>query len=85
MELQEQFEMAVADSKTLPQKPGNEDLLQLYALYKQASVGDINTEAPSNAFDFVAKAKYNAWEAIKGKTADQAMTEYISLVQRLKG
>jgi len=84
MELKEQFEKAVADSKNLSEKPGNQTLLQLYALYKQASVGDLNTEPPANPFDFVAKAKYNAWEELKGKTTTQAMNEYINLVKNLQ-
>jgi acyl-CoA-binding protein len=84
MELKEQFEKAVADSKNLAAKPDNETLLQLYSLYKQSSEGDINTEAPSNPFDFVARAKYNAWEALKGKTKETAMEEYVALVEKLK-
>lgn len=85
MELQEQFEQAVAESKNLSEKPGNETLLQLYSLYKQGSIGDINTEPPSNPFDFVAKAKYNAWAELKGKTTTDAMTEYVELISKLKG
>ena len=60
MELKEKFEKAAAESKNLASKPSNETLLQLYSLYKQGSVGDIDTEPPSNPFDFVAKAKYDA-------------------------
>ena len=67
------------------EKPSNEVLLQLYSLYKQGSTGDVNTEAPSNPFDFVGKAKYEAWASLKGKTQDDAMKEYISLVGKLKG
>ncbi len=85
MELKEQFEKAVADSKLLPSKPGNEVLLQLYSLYKQGTEGDVNVEAPSNMFDFVGKAKYEAWASLKGKTRDEAMQEYITLVTKLKG
>lgn len=85
MELKEQFEQAAADSKNLSEKPGNETLLQLYSLYKQGSVGDVNTESPSNPFDFVAKAKYEAWAALKGKSTSDAMTEYIDLIKKLKG
>jgi acyl-CoA-binding protein len=84
MELKEQFEQAVADSKNLSAKPSNDVLLQLYSLYKQASEGDINVEPPSNAFDFVAKAKYDAWASLKGKTKENAMTEYVALVNKLK-
>jgi acyl-CoA-binding protein len=85
MDLKEQFEKAAADSKTLPEKPGNDTLLQLYSLYKQGSVGDVNTDPPSNPFDFVAKAKYEAWASLKGKPAAEAMTDYIELVKKLKG
>ncbi|WP_018630937.1 acyl-CoA-binding protein [Niabella aurantiaca] len=85
MELDQQFEAAVAASKTLAEKPVNEILLQLYALYKQATEGDVHTEVPSNPFDFVAKAKYNAREEQKGKSKEAAMQEYIELVGKLKG
>ena len=85
MDLKEQFEQAAADSKNLSQKPSNDTLLQLYSLYKQGSTGDVNTDPPSNPFDFVAKAKHDAWTALKGKSAADAMTEYIDLVKKLKG
>jgi diazepam-binding inhibitor (GABA receptor modulator, acyl-CoA-binding protein) len=84
MDLKELFEQAAADSKNLPEKPSNETLLQLYSLYKQGSNGDVNTDPPSNPFDFVAKAKYEAWAALKGKTTEEAMQEYINLVKNLK-
>lgn len=84
MELKQQFEQSATDSKSLPSKPSNETLLQLYSLYKQGSIGDIDTEPPSNAFDFVAKAKYDAWAALKGKSKEDAMTEYVDLVNKLK-
>ena len=64
MDLQKQFEDAVANSKTLSEKPSNEILLQLYSLYKQATTGDVNTESPSNPFDFINKAKYDAWVSL---------------------
>ena len=85
MELKEQFEKAAADSKNLPSKPSNDVLLQLYSLYKQATEGDVNTEPPSNAFDFVNKAKYEAWSGLKGKSKEAAMNEYVEIVNRLKG
>lgn len=85
MELRERFEQAVADSKTLTEKPGNDILLRLYSLYKQGSAGDVSSEPPSNPFDFVGKAKYEAWAALKGKSQEAAMEEYIGLVQSLKG
>lgn len=84
MELKEQFEQAAAESKTLAQKPSNETLLQLYSLYKQGSVGDINIDPPANPFDFVGKAKYEAWASLRGKPAGDAMKEYIELVRKLR-
>jgi len=85
MDLKSLFEEAVANSKTLSEKPSNETLLQLYSLFKQGSEGDVNIDAPSNPFDFVSKAKYEAWAALKGKTSEAAMQEYIDLVNKLKG
>jgi diazepam-binding inhibitor (GABA receptor modulator, acyl-CoA-binding protein) len=84
MNIQEQFDQAVSRSKTLAEKPGNDVLLQLYALYKQYTEGDVNVDPPANTFDFVGKAKYNAWEAIKGKAKEAAMQEYVELVGKLK-
>ncbi len=85
MEIKDLFEKAMAESKTLTEKPSNEVLLQLYSLYKQSTEGDVNTEPPSNPFDFVNKAKHDAWSALKGKKKDTAMQEYIDLVTKLKG
>jgi acyl-CoA-binding protein len=85
MELTAMFEKAVADSKTLNEKPSNEILLQLYSLYKQATSGDVDTEPPANPFDFVNKAKHDAWSALKGIPRETAMQEYIELVNKLKG
>jgi diazepam-binding inhibitor (GABA receptor modulator, acyl-CoA-binding protein) len=85
MELKEQFENAAAESKSLSEKPSNDTLLQLYSLYKQSTEGDVNVDAPSNPFDFVSKAKYEAWLALKGRTKEAAMQDYISLVNKLKG
>ncbi len=84
MALQQSFEAAVAASKTLDAKPDNDVLLQLYSLYKQATEGDINVEPPANMFDFVGKAKYDAWNSLKGKAKEAAMQEYIDLVNQLK-
>ena len=85
MDLQQQFDDATSSSKTLSDKPSNEVLLQLYSLYKQSTTGDVNTDPPSNPFDFVNKAKYDAWAALKGKSKEAAMQEYIDLVNKLKG
>jgi diazepam-binding inhibitor (GABA receptor modulating acyl-CoA-binding protein) len=84
MSLQSQFEQAVADSKNLSEKPSNDTLLKLYSLYKQGTEGDVNTEAPSNPFDFVGRAKYEAWEKLNGKSKEEAMQEYVNLVNQLK-
>lgn len=84
MELKEQFEKAAKESKELPSKPGNETLLKLYSLYKQGTEGDVNTDPPSNPFDFVNKAKHEAWTTLKGKTKDEAMQEYVGLIEQLK-
>ena len=85
MELKELFEAAVANSKTLTEKPANDILLQLYALYKQATEGDVNIDAPTNPFDFVAKAKFAAWDELKGTAKETAMQQYVDLVTKLKG
>ena len=85
MELQELFAQAAEDSKALNSKPSNDTLLQLYSLYKQATDGDLSTDPPTNPFDFVAKAKYEAWSALKGKPRESAMQEYVALVNKLKG
>ncbi len=85
MELKEQFEKAVIESKSLSEKPSNEVLLQLYSLYKQSTEGDVSGEAPSNPFDFVSKAKYDAWSSLRGKSKDEAMQDYVDLVNKLKG
>lgn len=82
-DLNSAFEEAVKASKQLPSKPDNETLLRLYSLYKQATEGDINTENPPGMFDFVAKAKYDAWLKQKGVTANDAMQQYINLVVQL--
>jgi acyl-CoA-binding protein len=84
MELKEQFEKAIAESKSLSAKPSNDSLLQLYSLYKQSTEGDVSSEPPSNPFDFVSKAKYEAWLALKGKSTEDSMSEYVSLVEKLK-
>jgi acyl-CoA-binding protein len=85
MELIQQFEQAAADSKLLPAKPSNEVLLKIYApLFKQAKEGDFGGEMPSNPFDIVGTAKANAWKEQSGKTKEDAMKEYISLIQSLK-
>jgi acyl-CoA-binding protein len=83
--MKELFEKAVEDSKNLKERPSNDTLLNLYSLYKQATEGDNDNDPPANPFDFVSKAKYEAWMSQKGKTEDQAMTDYIALIEKLKG
>ena len=83
-DLKATFEKAVAESKQLPEKPDNMTLLQIYALYKQASSGDVSGEKPG-FFDFVGVAKYEAWEQLEGMSGEQAQEQYIELVARLGG
>ena len=78
-----QFEAAVAQSKQLPEKPDNMTLLQIYALYKQASAGDVDGKRPGFT-DMVGRAKWDAWNGHKGKSADDSMQEYIDLIESLK-
>jgi acyl-CoA-binding protein len=82
-DLEKQFEQAVTDSKALTERPDNMTLLQLYALYKQASSGDVDGERPGFT-DMVGRAKWDAWNALKGTAAAEAMQRYIALVDDLK-
>lgn len=82
-DLARQFETAVANSKELSQRPDNATLLKLYALYKQATTGDAEGERPGFA-DMVARAKWDAWNALKGQSANEAMQAYIDLVDALE-
>ena len=81
--LNEQFEQAVADSKTLSERPDNMTMLKLYALYKQGSAGDVDGKRPGFT-DMVGRAKWDAWNELKGQTADEAKQAYIDLVEDLK-
>lgn len=83
MSLKEQFETAVADSKSLPERPDNMTLLKLYALYKQGSSGDVQGERPGFT-DMVGRAKFDAWHALAGKSSEEAMQDYIDLFESLK-
>lgn len=83
-EINSRFERAAAAAKSLPEKPDNNTLLKLYALFKQGSAGDVSGEKPG-FFDFVAAAKYEAWEKLKGLSADEARNQYIDLVRKLGG
>lgn len=82
MATQEEFEQAVERSKTLTERPSNDVLLQLYALYKQGSEGDVNTARPGG-FDFKNIAKWDAWKSQEGKTKEDARAEYVQLVNKL--
>ena len=83
-ELQAQFESAVASSKSLTKRPDNDTLLQLYALYKQGTAGDVSGKRPGR-FNMVDRAKYDAWEKMKGTSADSAKQKYVDLINKLKG
>ncbi len=83
LELETQFEQAVVASKQLPQKPSPQGLLQLYSLYKQATVGN-NTEAQPGFTDIVARAKWEAWDKLRDMEVDVAMQNYIDTVARLQ-
>ena len=82
-DLKAEFEQAVADSKQLPERPDNMTLLKIYALYKQASSGDLEGKRPGFS-DMVSRAKWDAWNEQKGKPAEQAMREYIDLIESLR-
>lgn len=82
--LLQQFEQAAADSKNLNAKPDNDTLLKLYSLYKQATLGDNTESGPANAFDFVARFKHEAWAKLNGMSKDDAMQQYVDLVNQLK-
>jgi len=81
-DLQSRFEQATRDIQALPDRPDNDTLLRLYALYKQGSEGDVSGDKPG-FFDFVGTAKYEAWAKLKGTAADDAKRQYVDLVQKL--
>ncbi|SFK27502.1 acyl-CoA-binding protein [Rhodanobacter glycinis] len=81
-DLQREFEQAAIDVKRLGERPDNDTLLKLYALYKQGAEGDASQERPG-FFDFVGTAKHEAWATLRGMPADQAMRRYIDLVRQL--
>jgi acyl-CoA-binding protein len=83
-DLQQQFEAAAAASKRLSRRPDNQTLLKLYALYKQATAGDVAGQRPGG-FDLVGGAKYDAWAELKGTGSDDAKRQYIALVNQLEG
>jgi acyl-CoA-binding protein len=81
--LDEQFQKAVAESKTLSEKPDYMTLLKLYALYKQGSAGDVDGKRPGFT-DMVGRAKWDAWNELKGKSGDEATQAHVALVESLK-
>lgn len=83
-DLKARFEQAVANSKTLSERPDNSTLLKIYSLYKQATEGD-NEEPKPGMTDIVARAKWDAWKKLEGTTADEAMQKYIDLIDELRG
>ena len=78
------FEQAQAESRTLPERPDNIMLLKIYALYKQATSGDATGERPGFS-DMVGRAKWDAWQALAGTDREDAMQQYIELIEELKG
>ncbi|MET3119074.1 diazepam-binding inhibitor (GABA receptor modulating acyl-CoA-binding protein) [Undibacterium sp. GrIS 1.8] len=83
MSLQEQFLQASADSKNLPERPDNMTLLKIYGLFKQGSAGDATGDRPGMT-DFVGRAKFDAWQALAGTSQEDAMQQYIDLINGLK-
>ncbi len=84
MSLQDQFDQAAADSKTLSERPDNMTMLKLYSLFKQGSTGDVEGKRPGFT-DMVGRAKWDAWDGLKGTSKEDAMQQYIDLVNELKG
>ena len=83
-DLKTEFEQASKDIKGLADRPDNDTLLRLYALYKQGAEGDVKGDKPG-FFDFVGAAKYEAWEKLQGTPSEQAMKKYVDLVKKLVG
>ncbi|NLP64477.1 acyl-CoA-binding protein [Paraburkholderia sacchari] len=79
-----QFEQAQQDVQKLPERPGNLTLLRLYALFKQATEGDVHGDKPGFT-DIVGKYKYEAWAALQGTAQDAAKAQYVEVVESLKG
>ena len=83
MSLQEQFDQAATDSKNLSERPDNMTMLKLYSLYKQGSSGDVEGKRPGFT-DMVGRAKFDAWADIKGTSKEDAMQQYVDLINELK-
>ncbi len=82
-DLQQRFEQAASEAQQLPKRPDNATLLQLYAFYKQATVGDVTGKRPGLG-DFAGRAKHDAWAKLQGTSKEDAMQGYIGLVERLQ-
>ena len=83
-DLKDQFQKAAQDVMNLAERPDNDTMLRLYALYKQGSEGDVSGPKPG-FFDFVGTAKYEAWEKLAGTKPEDAMKKYVDLVKKLRG
>ena len=81
-DMKKQFEAAAANSKNLSERPDNTTMLKIYALYKQASVGD-NSEKKPGFTDLVGRAKWDAWNGVKGVSTKDAMQQYVDLIESL--
>jgi acyl-CoA-binding protein len=81
-DLQADFDTAVENSKKLPQRPDNATLLKIYGLYKQATVGDVTEKKPGFG-DMIGRAKWDAWNAVKGTPSEEAKRRYVELIQSL--
>jgi len=83
-DLKSEFQKAAQDVMNLEERPDNDTMLRLYALYKQGSEGDVSGPKPG-FFDFVGTAKYEAWEKLAGTQPEDAMRKYVDLVRKLRG
>jgi acyl-CoA-binding protein len=83
-DLHNSFEKAAKDIQSLAERPDNDTLLRLYALYKQGAEGDVSGDKPG-FFDFVGTAKYEAWAKLKGTAQEDAKKKYVDLVKKLVG
>ncbi|MFP5466871.1 MAG: acyl-CoA-binding protein [Gammaproteobacteria bacterium] len=81
-DLKARFDAAVANSKKLSERPDNATLLKIYGLFKQATTGDVTEKKPGFG-DMVGRAKWDAWNGVKGVSSDDAMQQYIDLIESL--
>ncbi len=83
-DLQQQFDTAAADSRKLSERPDNDTLLKIYALYKQGSAGDAEEGSRPGFTDMIGQVKYDAWAKLKGLSREDAMRQYVELINSLK-